>query len=249
MATDERVVLVTGAARGIGAATAVEFARAGWRVAAADLRTPNQMSSEMVFALDVRDPASVERAVDAVVSTWGRIDALVNNAGVQRHGALEEFQWKDWADVLAVNLHGAFHCLQAVGRRMLEAGNGSIVNIVSIVAERGAAGRAPYAASKAALVSLTRTAAVEWAARGVRVNAVGPGYVDTDMVQTAVDAGALDTAPILARTPARRMAQPAEIAQAVRFLASPDAAFITGQVLYVDGGFLADYGVPWRRTI
>jgi 3-oxoacyl-[acyl-carrier protein] reductase len=128
---------------------------------------------------------------------------------------------------------------------MLERGSGAIVNLSSVAGARGAAGRAAYAASKAAIVSLTRTAAVEWAARGVRVNAVAPGYVETDLVASFVAAGRLDLAPVLSRTPAGRLAAPAEIAKAIRFLASSDASYINGQVLFVDGGFEADYGVPF----
>jgi 3-oxoacyl-[acyl-carrier protein] reductase len=147
-----------------------------------------------------------------------------------------------------VNLNGTFHCMQAAGRRMLHAGSGAIVNVVSIAAERGQGGRSPYAASKAAIVSLTKTAAVEWAARGVRVNAVGPGYVETQLIRDAIQNRAIDAAALLARTPASRMAQPEEIARAIRFLASDDASFVTGHVLYVDGGFLADFGVPWKQA-
>ncbi len=128
---------------------------------------------------------------------------------------------------------------------MLAEGAGAIVNVASVAAARGAAGRAAYAASKAAIVSLTKTAAVEWAARGVRVNAVAPGYVETDLIATFVAAGRLDLSPVIARTPQGRLAQPAEVAKAIRFLASDDATYVTGHVLYVDGGFIADYGVPF----
>jgi 3-oxoacyl-[acyl-carrier protein] reductase len=127
---------------------------------------------------------------------------------------------------------------------MIAQGKGSIVNIVSVAAERGAAGRASYAAAKAELVSLTRTAAVEWAAKGVRVNAVGPGYVATALVEAFVNSGRLNLQPVMDRTPMGRMATPEEIAKVIRFLASDDASYVTGQTLYADGGFLADYGVP-----
>ena len=126
------------------------------------------------------------------------------------------------------------------------AGQGAIVNVASIAANRGAAGASAYAASKAALVPLTRTAAVEWAERGIRVNAVAPGYVQTELIRHFVDDGRLDLEPILDRTPARRLAEPDEIAQAIRFLASPEASFVNGSVLHVDGGFDADYGVPFK---
>lgn len=250
--TDRNVVFITGGARGIGWATAEEFLRHGWSVTIADLdteegrrRSAAHPHDVQALTLDVTDPDAVETAFDAAIKRWGHIDALVNNAGIQRHGALEWLPRESWSAVLDVNLNGTFHCLQVGARHMLERGSGAIVNLSSVAGARGAAGRAAYAASKAAIVSLTRTAAVEWAARSVRVNAVAPGYVETDLVASFVAAGRLDLAPVLSRTPAGRLAAPAEIAKAIRFLASSDASYINGQVLFVDGGFEADYGVPF----
>jgi 3-oxoacyl-[acyl-carrier protein] reductase len=193
----------------------------------------------------VTDRPAVEAMAERVVVERGGVDALINNAGIQRHGALETLAVADWGAVLDVNLNGAFHCLQAFGGRMLAKGAGAIVNVASVAAARGAPGRAAYAASKAALVSLTRTAAVEWAERGVRVNAVAPGYVETDLVRRFVADGRLDIAPVLARTPTRRLSTPGEVAAAILFLAGEDASSVTGSVLHVDGGFDADYGVPY----
>ena len=250
--TGSKVAFITGGARGIGWATAEELLREGWSLTIGDVdlvearrRASADPERILPLPLDVSDRASVEKAMAASLDRWERLDALVNNAGIQRHAALESLSFEDWKLVLDVNLNGAFHCLQVAARHMLAKGAGAIVNVASVAAMRGAAGRAAYAASKAAIVSLTRTAAVEWAARGVRVNAVAPGYVETDLIATFVAAGRLDLSPVVARTPAGRLATPAEIAKAIRFLASDDASFMNGHVLAVDGGFLADYGVPF----
>lgn len=241
-----RVAIVTGGARGIGWSIASRLAAEGWSVVAADLDPGDTAEEESPIAyqnLDVRDHAAVEAAFTDIASERGRLDLLVNNAGIQIAGPTEQLPVESWTAVVDVNLHGTFNCLQAAGKIMLAAGGGSIVNIVSIAAARGAAGRAAYAATKAAIVSLTQTAGTEWAARGVRVNAVGPGYVDTGVYQAAVANGALDPAAILDRIPMRRLGQADEIAGTVSFLASPAASYITAQTLYVEGGYLNDYGV------
>lgn len=250
MAKTSRVALVTGGARGIGWATCEELVAHGWRVIVADIDAPaaakQAAGHEAMVAceLDVRSGESVEAAVAMAVAELGSLDALVNNAGIQRHSRLEQLHFEDWSAVLDVNLNGALRCMQEAGRQMLTQGHGAIVNIVSVAAARGAPGRAPYVASKSALVGLTRTAAVEWATRGVRVNAVGPGYVQTDLMQDLADAGLLDLGWVMRRTPLGRLAASAEIARTIRFLLSDEASYVTGQVLYADGGFLADYGVP-----
>jgi len=245
------VALVTGGGGGIGRATAAELVAHGWHVVAADLDLPaaERVAAELgeevsALELDVTRQDSVDAAVAGTVARLGRLDLLVNNAGIQRHSPLESFAWDDWRAVMDVNLDGVVRCLQAAGRQLLAQGGGAVVNVVSVAAERGQPARAAYAAAKAGVVAVTRTAAVEWAARGVRVNAVGPGYVGTEMLQGFVDRGQVDLGPVLARTPMGRLAQPAEIARVIRFLASDDASYVTGQVLYADGGFLADFGVP-----
>src|SRR4051794_1662714 len=187
--TTNKVAFITGGARGIGWATAEEFLRDGWSVtlgnidlAEAQHRSSTDPERILALPLDVADRASVEKAMAASLDRWERLDALVNNAGIQRHGKLESLAFENWRLVLDVNLNGAFHGMQVAAQHMLPRGAGAIVNVASVAAMRGAAGRAAYAASKAAIVSLTRTAAVEWAARGVRVNAVAPGYVETDLI-------------------------------------------------------------------
>jgi 3-oxoacyl-[acyl-carrier protein] reductase len=244
------VAVVTGGARGLGWAVGTRLRDDGWQVVAADLVPGGTGAGETGIAfreMDVRDRDQVSSTLAAVVDELGGLDLLVNNAGITRHRPLVDLTWEDWSAVVDVNLHGVFNCLQAAGRLMIERGGGVIVNIASVAAERGAPGRAPYATTKTAIVGLTRSAAVEWAPHRVRVNAVGPGYVDTGILKAAIETGTLDPADVLERIPAGRLAEPAEIGAMVSFLASPDAKYVTGQVLYVDGGFLADYGVRVKR--
>jgi 3-oxoacyl-[acyl-carrier protein] reductase len=243
-------VFITGGASGIGWAAAQEFLRCGWSVAIGDIDTAMlrsrdaDLSDKLVnVELDVTSEVSIRRALDLVTNRFGRLDAFVNNAGIQQWTSIEDLDWRAWQAVLDVNLHGVLRCLHAVGRYMLSNRRGSIVNITSVNSERGVAHRAPYSASKAAVLALTRTAAIEWAAHGVRVNAVGPGYVATELIETFVKSGKLDARPITDRIPLGRMAEPAEIARAIRFLCSDDSSYITGQVLYVDGGLLASSGI------
>jgi len=252
MSSKTRSILITGAARGIGWASAELFVEKGWTVTIGDVdvaeakkRAAAYPDHMLALPLDVTDPASVDAAFASHLGQWGRLDALVNNAGIQRHAPLAELTFENWRAVLDINLNGSFRCLQAAAKIMLPQGSGAIVNLASVAATRGAAGRAPYAASKAAIVSLTKTAAVEWAARGLRVNAVAPGYVETDLVRNVIKEGRLDVGPILERTPQRRLADPAEIAKAIHFLCSDEASYVNGHVFHVDGGFEADYGVPF----
>lgn len=248
MATERPCALVTGGTGGIGWAVTTDLLANGWSVAVADI--PGAPTAERVgddphllpVTLDVTDWESVEAGVKATVEHFGRLDLLVNNAGIGRLHALEDMPPEDWRLVLDVDLDGAFRCLQVVGRHMLDAGGGAIVNVASIYAQLGGHKRAAYTAAKAGLLGLTRTAAVEWAGRGVRVNAVGPGYVRTPPLERMMAAGEIDLDPILAHIPMGRLALPIDIARAVRFLASEEASYITGQVLYVDGGLLAEPG-------
>lgn len=249
MMSEAKVVVVTGGARGIGWATAEIFVARGWNVTILDVSgfdAVHRHKNILALPVDISDRGAVDKAFAESFARWERLDAVVNNAGIQRHGALESLSVDNWNAVLNVNLNGTFHGLQAAARTMLPQGFGAVVNLASVAANRGAPGRAAYAASKAAIVSLTRTAAVEWAERGVRVNAVAPGYVETELVAAAVAEGRIDLSPVIARTPARRLAQPEEIAKAIFFLCSDEASYVTGHVLHVDGGFDADFGVPFN---
>ena len=239
------VAVVTGARHGIGAAIAVALARAGARVAvthhdgavAADVA--GSLGPEHVgIALDVRSTESVDAAAVETARLLGEPTVLVNSAGVNRIRPAESFSDEDWALVLDVNLSGVYRCCRAFGGRMLAGGRGSIVNVASIIGpEVAMPGRAAYGATKAGIVGLTRVLGVEWAGRGVRVNAVVPGPVRTPMVAQAIADGVLVESEIVDHTPAGRLAEPEDIASAIVLLCSPDARFVTGQTLVVDGGY------------
>jgi 3-oxoacyl-[acyl-carrier protein] reductase len=254
--TPLRTAIVTGGAAGIGRQIAERLAADGHRVVCADVVRHDLPALDLAalptepglvwMPLDVTDHPAVGAAFDAVAAATGSIDVLVNNAGIQRHRGIEDLTWDEWKAVVDVNLHGVFTCLQAAGRHMLAAGRGAIVNISSVSA-RGSAGRAPYSTTKAAVIGLTSTAGAEWAARGVRVNAVAPGYIDTGVFRQGVAAGTLKEETILARIPAGRLADASEIANAVSWLVSDQSQYVIGQTLYVDGGFIVDYGVPLAK--
>lgn len=253
MERSERVALVTGAAKGIGLAIAERLVVDGYRVVIGDIdEIGGSAEAERLCGigglvtfrrLDVTDEADVETVVRGVAAEFGSLDLMVNNAGVTTHARIEDLSLDEWRRVLSVDLEGVFLGLRAAGRVMLGQGSGTIVNIASVAWDRGTPGRAPYVVSKAGVVGLTKVAAVEWSGRGIRVNAVAPGYIDTALLRGAYERGAIDERDVLARIPAGRVAQVSEIAEVVAFLASPAASYITGHVMVVDGGFLADYGV------
>jgi len=247
---DKRVVVITGGASGIGWAAAEAFLHRGWSVIIADRaldgvheRLQNRPDIEAVI-IDVTSQESVERVFSQVSERRGRLDALVNSAGIQQWTSLAQLDWQAWHAVQDVNLNGTLRCLQAAGTRMIPHGHGAIVNLSSVAGVRGVPNRTPYAASKAGVEAVTRSAAVEWATAGIRVNAVAPGYVESELVQDYVKTGRLALEPILNRIPMRRMGKPHEVADLICYLCSEESSYITGQVIAVDGGFLADYGVP-----
>ncbi|MEO8117992.1 MAG: SDR family oxidoreductase [Rhodoferax sp.] len=251
---NEAVAIVTGAADGIGWATAQRLAVDGYCVALLDLRGEATLaratelgSRHLGLACDVTSEASVQAAVAAVLARFGRIDALVNNAGIgDQTGPTLDQNVEAFDRVLAVHLRGTFLMSQAVARIMLQAqpavqgqARGAIVNLGSIASTIGLPSRNAYSAAKAGVLGMTRAMASEWGRAGIRVNAVAPGYVRTAMVAELDRKGAIDTKGIAHRTPLGRMAEPAEIAEAIVFLASPRASYITGAVLPVDGGWTA----------
>jgi len=240
-----RTCIVTGAGRGIGEAITHRFADEGATVAVLDLdldaaRGVAAVANGSAHRCDVSDRASVETAVAEVLETHGRVDVLVNNAGVALAGPSETFSDADWDASIGIMQTGVFLCSQVVGRHMIERNMGTIVNISSINAWEAFPMRLAYCAAKAAVVAMTEVLAIEWADRGIRVNAVAPGVTRTALVQKGIDEGVVDVVRYQARTPMHRFGEPDEIARAVLWLANDeDSSFVTGTTLTVDGGWTA----------
>jgi NAD(P)-dependent dehydrogenase (short-subunit alcohol dehydrogenase family) len=246
-----RVALITGAGRGIGRAIALGYAREG-----ADLILTSRSAGELeqaaegvraagvealVAPADVTDVAQVRALAQAAIQRFGRVDVLVNAAGIPMVAPTVDLALEDWQRAFDINMTGTFLCCQAIGRLMLEQGRGAIINIASLTSFVGFPQRAAYAATKGAVVQFTKALAVEWAPQGVRVNAIAPGWIRTALQDRLVAEGKLDRGPIIARTPARRLGEPDDIVGPAIFLASDEAAFVVGETLVVDGGWLA-YG-------
>jgi len=240
-----KTALVTGAARGIGQATALRLAEAGADVALCDLKA--EWLAETAagvraagrraesYAVDVSDAAGVKSAVEAVAADFGRIDILVNNAGITRDGLLLRMSEEDWNAVLDVNLKGTYLFTRAVARLMVKQRGGAIVNIASIIGLIGNAGQCNYAASKAGVIALTKSVAKELAGRGVRANAVAPGFIRTSMTDKLSEE---TQQRMLEAIPLKRFGSPEDVADVVVFLAGDAAAYVTGQVVNVCGGMV-----------
>lgn len=233
-----RVVVVTGAARGIGEAICRAFCDEQARVIALDLLEPaDPIACVTYLRANIAEPESVRAAFADIAGREGRVDVLVNNAGIQRVGLIGDLPFEHWSAVIGTNLTGAFLCDSEAVPMMRRQGSGSIVHVASVAAFVGMPGRAAYTAAKAGLLGLTRVMAVELAPLGIRVNAVAPGFTRTGLVEQALGDGSLREDWMTDRVPMGRLAKPEEIARVVRFLASDEAAFVTGQVLAVDGGW------------
>ncbi len=248
-----QIVVVSGGSRGIGQAIARGFAARGASVIATgrDAATLEELAADVQLqggtiypcVCDVADPQAISRRVKEVAEQWGRIDTLINVAGVNRRKPAESLTEEDYDFIIDINLKGAFLMSQEVGRVMLERGAGCQINIASINSDRPLKNVLPYAVSKAGIVQMTKALALEWGPRGVRVNAIAPGFILTDLTRK-LWADETMQGWGMTNTPLRRLGQPDDLVGSAIFLASPAASFITGQTLYVDGGFTAGWNWP-----
>ena len=236
---ENRVALVTGGSRGIGAEIARELGRAGARVAVnyrsskEQAETVAHEAKGVAFAGDVADPEQAKALIEAVEGELGDIDILVNNAGITRDTLIARMSDEEWREVISTNLDGMFHSCRAVARKMLRRRSGAIVNMSSFVGVHGNPGQTNYAASKGGIIGFTKALAKELGPRGVRVNAIAPGYIETELTENLPEEW---RGFLLQATPLGRLGAPQDVATAVRFLCSDEAAFVTGEVLLVDGG-------------
>jgi 3-oxoacyl-[acyl-carrier protein] reductase len=241
---DGKVAIVTGASRGIGRAIALSMASAGAHIVinyAGNEAAAKEVADEvaklgrqsLIIQANVANSAEVAQMVDETVKTFGKVDILVNNAGITKDNLLMRMKEDEWDDVIAINLKGVYNCLKAVTRPMMKQRSGRIINISSVVGAIGNAGQANYVAAKSGVIGLTKSAARELASRGITVNAIAPGFIETDMTAKL---GEDIQKSLLDQIPLQRLGKPEDIAHMATFLASEQASYMTGQTLHIDGG-------------
>ncbi|MFQ5772127.1 MAG: 3-oxoacyl-[acyl-carrier-protein] reductase [bacterium] len=241
----DKVAIVTGSARGIGRAIALEFARNGAKLVICDLNMDtiqkvveqiNEMGSEATgIVANVTQVEDAQKLIDKTIATFGKIDILVNNAGITRDNLLMRMKDEEWDAVIAVNLKGTYNCIRAITKPFMKQRSGIIINMASVVGIIGNAGQANYAASKAGVIGLTKSVAKELAARNIRVNAVAPGFIETEMTANLPAKAREELANAI---PLAKLGQPEDVARVVLFLSSDEASYVTGQVINVDGGMV-----------
>lgn len=245
MSLSEKVAIVTGSTKGIGKEIALAFARQGAKVVVSgrSAERAEQVCAEIKAAGgnavavvgDVSQMEDAQALIDKTVEAYGRVDVLVNNAGITRDNLLMRMKESDWDEVISINLKGTFNCIKSITRQLMKQRSGRIINITSVVGQMGNAGQANYSASKAGIIGLTKSVAKELASRNITCNAIAPGFIETDMT------GVLDEKTreaLLGQIPLGRLGQVGDVAKAALFLASDDAAYITGQTINVDGGMV-----------
>lgn len=251
MKLNEKVALITGASKGIGKGIAIRYSQEGARVvivsrsmellsAIAD-EISNLGGQALALRVDVRRPDSVQEVVDRTVHEYGRLDIMVNNAGISMAHPSEDLSSEDWTRALETDLFGVFYGCQSAARQMMKQGGGCIINVTSVYGIVAAPMRAAYCASKAGANMLTKVLASEWASKNIRVNAIAPGYVRTELVQGVIDKGVLPVGAIERRTPQGRIGEVEDVLGVAVYLASDEASFVTGSIMTVDGGWTA-YG-------
>jgi NAD(P)-dependent dehydrogenase (short-subunit alcohol dehydrogenase family) len=249
---DNKVALITGGGKGIGQAVALSFAESGADIVICDIdfesaeRTASQVKQlgrrALALRTNVAESAECQRMVDETVEAFGHLDVLVNNAGISHPMPSVTMTPEIWNSIISIDLNGVFFASQATARQMIKQGGGAIISLSSMAGRLGFAGRAPYCAAKAGVIALTQVFAVEWAEYNIRVNAVAPGYINTELVEKNVARGMVDIAGVTHRTPMKRLGTPEEVASVIVLLASEQMGYVTGETIGIDGGWVANGG-------